>query len=42
MSVADGIKFIISLGAISPEQVDHSGHHLTASPPNAPRRPDSP
>jgi len=38
MSVADGIKFIISLGAISPEQVDHSGHHLTASPlrPNSP------
>jgi uncharacterized membrane protein len=33
MSVADGIKFIISLGAISP---DHAGHHLTASPSAAP------
>jgi uncharacterized membrane protein len=33
MSVADGIKFIISLGAISP---DHAGHHLTASRPGAP------
>jgi uncharacterized membrane protein len=33
MSVADGIKFIISLGAISPE---NAGHHLTASPPAAP------
>jgi len=32
MTVADGIKFIISLGAISP---DHS-HHLTASPPDTP------
>jgi uncharacterized membrane protein len=32
MSVADGIKFIISLGAISP---DHASHHLTASPPDA-------
>jgi len=31
--VADGIKFIISLGAISPE---HGSHHLTASPPAAP------
>jgi uncharacterized membrane protein len=32
MSVADGIKFIISLGAISPDSTDHSGHHLTAAP----------
>jgi uncharacterized membrane protein len=36
MSVADGIKFIISLGAISPDSTDHTGHHLTASPPAAP------
>jgi uncharacterized membrane protein len=32
MSVADAIKFIISLGAISP---DHNNLHLTASPPDA-------
>jgi len=32
MSVADGIKFIISLGAISP---DHAGPRLTTSPPHA-------
>jgi uncharacterized membrane protein len=32
MSVADGIKFTISLGAISP---DHTGLHVTASPPKA-------
>jgi uncharacterized membrane protein len=31
MSVADGIKFTISLGAISP---DHTGLHVTASPPH--------
>jgi uncharacterized membrane protein len=36
MSVADGIKFTISLGAISP---DHSGLHLSASPPGAASRP---
>jgi uncharacterized membrane protein len=30
MTVADGIKFIISLGVISP---DHAGPHLTAAPP---------
>jgi uncharacterized membrane protein len=36
MSVADGIKFIISLGAISPDSADNSGHHLTASPPDEP------
>ena len=36
MSVADGIKFIISLGAISPDSPDHSGNRLTASPPAAP------
>jgi uncharacterized membrane protein len=30
MSVADGIKFIISLGAISPE---HASHHLAVSKP---------
>ena len=38
MSVADGIKFIISLGAISPDYADRPGHRLTASPPT----PDSP
>jgi uncharacterized membrane protein len=38
MSVADGIKFIISLGAISPDHADRSGHHLTASMP-APNSP---
>jgi uncharacterized membrane protein len=38
MSVADGIKFTISLGAISP---GHAGHRLTASPPKAPP-PNSP
>jgi uncharacterized membrane protein len=32
MSVADGIKFTISLGAISP---DHTGLHVTASPSDA-------
>lgn len=42
MSVADGIKFIISLGAISPDHSDLTGHHLTASPPDAPPAPDSP
>jgi uncharacterized membrane protein len=36
MSVADGIKFIISLGAISPDTAAHLGHHLTASPPDVP------
>jgi uncharacterized membrane protein len=35
MSVADGIKFIISLGAISPDHADRFGHHLTTSPPDA-------
>jgi uncharacterized membrane protein len=33
MSVAEGIKFIISLGALSP---DHAGHPLAAAPPAAP------
>jgi uncharacterized membrane protein len=33
MSVADGIKFIISLGVISPE---HASQNLTASVPKAP------
>jgi uncharacterized membrane protein len=33
MSVADGIKFTISLGAIAP---DHAGQNLTASPPDVP------
>jgi uncharacterized membrane protein len=42
MSVADGIKFIISLGAISPENTEHSGHRLTASTPDGPTTPDSP
>ena len=36
MSVADGIKFIISLGAISPGT---AGHRLTAAPPEAPKLP---
>jgi uncharacterized membrane protein len=36
MSVADGIKFIISLGAISPDHAEPSGHHLTASRTGAP------
>jgi uncharacterized membrane protein len=36
MSVADGIKFIISLGAISPDYTDHAGRHLTPSPRGAP------
>ena len=30
MSVADGIKYIISLGAISPEHAGASGHRLSA------------
>ena len=37
--LADGIKFIISLGAISPDHAnltDDIGHHLTTSPPGAP------
>jgi uncharacterized membrane protein len=34
MSVADGIKFTISLGAISPDHADRSGHHLTALSPD--------
>ena len=42
LSVADGIKFIISLGVISPEHVGHPGHHLTASPPDAPPPSDLP
>jgi uncharacterized membrane protein len=36
MSVADGIKFTISLGAISPDHADRSGHHLTAATPGPP------
>lgn len=36
MTVADGIKFTISLGAIAPEHAGLSGHSLTASPPAAP------
>jgi uncharacterized membrane protein len=36
MSVADGIKFTISLGAISPDHTEHSRQRLTASPPDAP------
>ncbi len=38
MSVADGIKFTISLGAIAP---DHSGQHLTAAPADAASSPVS-
>ena len=36
MTVADGIKFTISLGAIAPEHAGLSGHSLTASPPAPP------
>jgi uncharacterized membrane protein len=39
MSVADGIKFIISLGALSPGA---AGHHLTASPPDPALPPAAP
>ena len=42
MSVADGIKFIISLGAISPDHAELTGHRLTASPADAPPAADSP
>jgi uncharacterized membrane protein len=42
MSVADGIKFIISLGSISPDHTNHSGQNLTASPAVLPPTPDSP
>jgi hypothetical protein len=44
MSVADGIKFIISLGAISPDHANNAGHRLTASPParHEPRAHDRP
>jgi uncharacterized membrane protein len=39
ISVADGIKFIISLGAITP---DYAGHNISALPPDKPEPPPRP